>query len=500
MGSEDLNPAGAYALDCRGVTKSFGATRAVSEISFTLRAGEVLALVGENGAGKSSLMNLLAGALAPDSGSIHLAAPKDGIGRPVAMVHQELSLFGNLTVAENMELGRPDGGVVINERDSRRRAQAVLDDLGLDIPVDATVNDLTVGQRQLVEVTKAIAVAPALLILDEPTSSLEGPQVDILFRAVRRLAAQGTAVIFVSHRMDELFALCNRVLVMRDGQQVEFGDLAGHTHTSLVEAMVGREAGEVFPERARDAAGAAIVQLADIGIPGRLENVSLTLRAGRILALAGLDGHGQSEIAEVLAGALTPTTGRVVVDGKPVRLGSPRAAVRQGIGYVSPDRRRSGLLLDKSIAANAVLPAAPRLFRSGFVSATRERTLVREVVARLAVKSASLQQAIVELSGGNQQKVIVGRWLIFPELRVLVLNDPTRGVDVGSRAQIYRAIRQIADDGVAVALVSTDLQEILGLGDEIHVVYAGRITGVLDGAEATESSVMHLATGADHHV
>lgn len=501
MRSENLTTSDAYALECRGVTKSFGATRAVADISFHVRAGEVLALVGENGAGKSSLMNLLSGALTPDSGSIHLAPAEGPFGRQVAMVHQELSLFGNLTVAENLELDRTDAGPVVAEKRSRVRAQKVLDELGLDISVDATVEDLTVGQRQLVEVAKAVAVAPVLLILDEPTSSLEGPQVELLFAAVRALTRQGTAVMFVSHRMEELFALCDRVLVMRDGEQVEFGALAGHTHSSLVEAMVGREEGEVFPPRS-GAAGDSdpVLTLEDVTVPGRVAGVSLSLRPGRIVALAGLDGHGQSEIAEVLAGARNPATGRILVDGKPTRLRGPRGAVRRGIGYVSPDRRRTGLLLEKSIVENAMLPSAPSVFRTGFVNAGRERRIVRALVQRLAVKSRSVQQPIIELSGGNQQKVIVGRWLIFPRLRVLVLNDPTRGVDVASRAQIYRAIRQIADDGVAVALVSTDLQEILGLGDEIHVVYSGRITGVLPGAEATETAVMHLATGAEHHV
>jgi ABC-type sugar transport system ATPase subunit len=499
MHSANLTEHDTYALECRGVTKSFGATRAVSDISFHVRAGEILALVGENGAGKSSLMNLLSGALAPDSGTIRLGPAEAPFVRQVAMVHQELSLFGNLTVAENLELDRADGAPLVGERRSRARAQTVLDELGLDIPVDATVDDLTVGQRQLVEVAKAIAIAPVLLILDEPTSSLEGPQVELLFAAVRTLARQGTAVIFVSHRMDELFTLCDRVLVMRDGSQIEFGALAGHTHSSLVEAMVGRDAGEVFPPRSGASGGEPVLALEDVTVPGRIAGVSLTLRAGRIVALAGLDGHGQSEIAEVCAGALAPASGRVLIDGRPVRLRGPRAAVRRGIGYVSPDRRRTGLLLEKSIAENAMLPSAPRVFRTGFVNAARERRIVRDLVARLAVKSRSVQQAIIELSGGNQQKVIVGRWLIFPGLRVLVLNDPTRGVDVASRAQIYRAIRQIADEGVAVALVSTDLQEILGLGDEIHVVYSGRITGVLEGEEATESAVMHLATGAEHH-
>ena len=488
----------AAAVTCTGVSKSFGATRAVSGISFTIQPGEVLALVGENGAGKSTLMNLLSGAFPADEGTISIAPPGGGRGRAVAMVHQELSLFDNLTVAENLELDRSARGLFVSERSSRAEAQRVIDELGVGVSVDATVGDLTVGQRQLVEVAKAIAVPPTLLILDEPTSSLEGPQVELLFAAVRRLTALGTAVIFVSHRMDELFELCATVLVMRDGEQVEFGRLEGHSRTSLVESMVGRETSALFPDRAAATPPGAIaeLELRDVGLAGRLESISLSLLPGRVTAIAGLDGHGQGEIAEILAGALRPTSGEVLVRGEAVRLRGPRGAVRRGIGYIAPNRRLDGLLLDKSVAANAMLAAGPRLFRGGVYSGRRERSIVGGIIADLAVKCSSMLQPIVELSGGNQQKVLVGRWLVFPDLRVLVLNDPTRGVDVGSRAQIYSAIRAIAADGVAVALISTDMQEILGLSDEIHVVYSGRLMGALDAEVATERAVMHLAMGA----
>jgi ABC-type sugar transport system ATPase subunit len=488
-----------FAVSCSSVSKSFGATRAVSDITFTIRPGEVLALVGENGAGKSTLMNMLSGGLEPDEGRIDIAEPSGDRSRRVAMVHQELSLFDNLTVAENLELDRPSGGIAVAERGSRRAAQDVIDRLGIGVSVDATVGTLSIGQRQLVEVAKAVAVPPTLLILDEPTSSLEGPQVELLFTAVRALAARGTAVIFVSHRMDELFELCDRVLVMRDGQQVEFGDLAGHTRISLVESMVGREPQSFYPDRpdTAPATTAAAAELRGVTLAGILHGIDLEFAAGRISAIAGLDGHGQSEIAEILAGARKPTAGTVALGGNPVRLQSPRTAVRRGIGYIAPNRRLDGLLLDKSVASNMTLAAAPRLFPSGILSPRRERQRAREIVDKLAIKCSSLFQSVIELSGGNQQKVLVGRWLLFKGLRVLVLNDPTRGVDVGSRATIYEVIRELADSGIAVALVSTDMQEILGLSDEIFVIYSGRVTGRLTAETATESAIMHLAMGAE---
>lgn len=490
----------AAAVTCENVTKSFGATRAVSGISFSIHPGEILALVGENGAGKSTLMNLLVGALEPDEGSVEIAPPSGGRGRQVAMVHQELSLFDNLTVAENLELDRSRGGALISERASRASAREVVDRLGVDVSVDATVGELSVGLRQLVEVAKAVAVAPTLLILDEPTSSLEGPQVALLFAAVRRLAAAGTAVIFVSHRMEELFELCDRLLVMRDGQQIEFGALAGHDRQSLVDSMVGRETSTLYPDRASSVATDPEIALTGVGLDDRLNDIDLAIPAGAVTAIAGLDGHGQGEIAEILAGARRPTRGSISVRGETVRFSGPRSAVRRGVGYIPPNRRLDGLLLDKSVAANATLTASPRLHRGGFFSPRREGRVVRDLVARLAVKASSIHQPVIELSGGNQQKVLIGRWLIFRGLRVLVLNDPTRGVDVGSRAQIYAVIRELAESGVAVVLVSTDMQEILGLSDQIYVVYAGRITGRLESAEATESAVMHYAMGGDAHV
>lgn len=488
-------------MKCEGLSKSFGATHAVSDISFSLHAGEILALVGENGAGKSTLMNLISGSISPNKGQIVITPMADKDYKLVSMVHQELSLFDNLTVSENLQLDSNSSELFINEKSSRDRAQEIISRLGINVSVDSRVGDLSVGQRQLVEVAKAVGVAPTLLILDEPTSALENDQVEILFTAVRRLRDLGTAVIFVSHRMHELFELCDKLLVMRDGRQVEFGSIAGHTPKSLAESMVGRQSSELYPARpdvelkSRDEL--PFVELRNLSIEGYLYEISLKIRPGRVTAIAGLEGHGQGVIAELLAGARKHSSGSLLLFGKETNLHSPRDAVGKGIGYVPPNRRLDGLLLEKSVSANVLLAAAPRLSPGGFSNLKKERSIVNKLVSRLEVKTTSTEQSVIELSGGNQQKVLVGRWLIYPGLRALILNDPTRGVDVKSRSQIYSVISELADGGVAVVLVSTDMQEILGLSDEVYVVYSGHITGHLMASEADENSIMRHSMGLD---
>jgi len=333
-------------------------------------------------------------------------------------------------------------------------------------------------------------------LLDEPTRGVDIGAKSEIYRIIDDLAKSGIGIIVISSELPEVVGMADRVLVMRDGAQVAFDELARFTRSSLVELMVGRETDHFYPDRPATIAGAAPrLALRNVSVALRLRDVSLDFPGGSITAIAGLEGHGQALVAEVLAGALAPTSGDVLVDGSPARLTSPGSAVRRGIGYVPPDRRLDGLLLEKSVAANLILAAARRLFRFGLVSRRRERAATDGVVKRLAVKCSSTAQPVLELSGGNQQKVLVGRWLLHDKLSVLVLNDPTRGVDVGSRAQIYTVIRELADRGVAVVLVSTDLQEILGLSDQVYVMYSGRVTGRLDTASATEASVMHLATG-----
>ncbi|MCT2582297.1 sugar ABC transporter ATP-binding protein [Actinophytocola gossypii] len=491
-------------LVCESISKTFGGTVAVRDVSLSLAAGEVLALVGENGAGKSTLMNVIAGAVRPDSGQVLVDGtrlshgPQAARGAGIAMVHQELSLFGNLTVAENVLLGaEPVTGPLIGERALRETAAKILDDLGIHLDPDAGVARLSPGQRQLVEIAKAVATQPKVLILDEPTSSLESTQVDVLHALVVRLARRGTGIVFVSHRMNELFRFCTKVAVLRGGELAEEGDLADYSHDRLISAMVGRDVSDLYPART-DAAGRTDPVLALREVSGHgLHDITLDVVPGRVTGIAGLEGHGQSAIAEVLAGVRAPTSGQVLVAGAPTRLNSPAKAIAAGVGYVPSDRRTAGLALALSVAENMALVGGAGIRGRFWFRPRRQAAAVREVAARLALRSSSTGQAVGELSGGNQQKVLFGRWLLRADLRVLVLDDPTRGVDVGAREEIFGLLRELTARGVAVVLVSTDIQELLGMADDIVVIYEGRITGTVPGGDATEERVLALAMGQE---
>ncbi len=484
-----------YTLVCDELDKRFGATHAVRGVSLTLGRGRTLALMGENGAGKSTLMAMLAGELKPGSGSVAV----DG---RVAVVHQELSLFPLLTVAENLGLGREPRlfpGGPVNNRKLRDQGRAALDRIGVALDVDTVVERLSPAEQQLVEIARAVALDPALLILDEPTSSLEPSQVDLLFTATERLKEQGTSVIFVSHRLEEVFRFADEIAVMRSGALVGAGPASEYTRESLVASMVGRELEQLYPERSADRPDAEPVMRFE-GVTGHgVRDVSFAIRPGQIVGIAGLEGHGQHVVAELAAGVRRPREGRLVLDGSTRRNGgfkSPREAIAAGVAFVPPDRRTSGLMLPLSIAENLTVAAAHRLHPTRLLNNGAEKRAIQPVVERLRLRFAELEQRVGELSGGNQQKVLFGRWLLVRDLRLLVLDDPTRGVDVGARAEIYGVLRELADRGVGVLLVSTDMLELIGLADEIHVMYEGAVRGSVPGHSATEEEIMTLAAGA----
>ncbi|WP_210495689.1 sugar ABC transporter ATP-binding protein [Patulibacter sp. SYSU D01012] len=489
---------------CTDVSKRFGATQAVAGVSLEIPAGQVLALMGENGAGKSSFMAMVAGEVVPDTGELSVdghvlrGTPADSRGAGVAIVHQELSLFPNLTVGENICLGRtPRGRLGLTDhRALRARATAALERVGFEIDPDRPVADLGAAERQLVEVAKAIATTPKLLILDEPTSSLEQGEVQLLHRAVQRLTAEGTAVIFVSHRLDEVFQFSDLIAVMRTGALVAAGPKAEWDEDRLIQTMVGREIEQLYPPRAVPAPQDATPVLELDGITGDgVHDITIAVAPGRIVGVSGLEGHGQHTVAELATGVRTPASGAIRVAGAETRLRSPRAALKAGVAYVPPNRREAGLFLPLSIRDNLASAAHRRMHPRGVVSPGRETREIEPVIERLHLRYSSTFQRVADLSGGNQQKVLFGRWLLAGDLRVLVLDDPTRGVDVGARAEIYRLLRELTEDGMGVLLVSTDMLELLGLADEIHVMYEGRITGTVDGEDATEESIMALATG-----
>jgi ABC-type sugar transport system ATPase subunit len=488
---------------CTDISKRFGATQAVAGVSLEIPAGQVLALMGENGAGKSTLMAMIAGEVAPDTGELAvdghvLRGTADSRGAGVAIVHQELSLFPNLTVGENIGLGRTPRNRfgLTDHRAARAFAVGALERVGFAIDPDRPVSALGAAERQLVEVAKAIATTPKLLILDEPTSSLEQGEVALLHGAVQRLTAEGTAVVFVSHRLDEVFQFSDLIAVMRTGALVASGPAGEWDEERLIRTMVGREIEQLYPPRgtAAPSDGGPVLELDGITGAG-VHDVTIAVAPGRIVGVSGLEGHGQHAVAELATGVRTPVSGEIRVAGAPTRLRDPRAALRAGIAYVPPDRRDAGLFLPLSIRDNLASAAQRRLHPRGVVRPARETQAIEPVIERLHLRYSSTFQRVSDLSGGNQQKVLFGRWLLAGGLRVLVLDDPTRGVDVGARAEIYRLLRELTDDGMGVLLVSTDMLELLGLADEIHVMYEGRITGTIDGADATEERIMALATG-----
>jgi rhamnose transport system ATP-binding protein len=490
------------------VTKAFGRTVALRGVDIAFRAGEVHAVVGENGAGKSTLLGIIAGFVRPDPPSelrldgvaLDLAthAPRSAHDLGIAIVPQELAAIEPMTVAENLFLGRElRRGPFLRRGEMARRSADVLARLGTTIPPDTPIERLSIAQIQLVEIAKALTRDSRFLALDEPSAVLAGDELDRLFEVIAQLASAGVAIAYVSHRLDEIFAHCDRYTVLKDGAVVASGRVADVTRASLVRMMVGREVSDSFPERG-SATGDVRLRVSWLTVRGKLERVSLEVRAGEIVGIAGLMGSGRTTLAQAIFGAVPVTAGRIEVDGRAGPFPSPVAALRAGIAYLPEDRRRDGLATSKPVAANLSLLALRALARgpAHVISTRAERELVARQVERLAIKTTPDGSDITgRLSGGNQQKVVLGKWLEAAP-RVLMLDEPTRGIDVGTKEEIYRLLRGLADDGLAIVVISSELIEVLGLSDRILVMADGRIAGELDGATATEEDVMRLATGA----
>jgi rhamnose transport system ATP-binding protein len=496
------DPAPPPVVSLTGVAKSFGAVRALRGADLDLHAGEAHALVGENGAGKSTLIKVLAGLYRPDAGTVELDGaavafndPAAAMDAGIAVIYQEPALFGDLTVAENLFIGRqPKGRFGLIDRGAMNRdAAALFARLGVPVDPDRPAKGLSIADQQLVEIAKAISRDARVLVMDEPTAALSGVEVERLFGVVRALREGGAAVLFISHRFDEVEALCQRVTVMRDGAHVSTDLLADVTVEQLVRRMVGRELGAMFPKEEVEP-GPVVLEVEGLTREGRCRDVSFTVRAGEIVALAGLVGAGRSEVVQGVFGIEARDAGRVLVDGRELPQGNPRAAMRAGVALVPEDRRQQGLLLDLSIMRNATITRRSSLSRFGFLVGGAERRAARDWSARLNVKYGGLSDAAGTLSGGNQQKVVLAKWLAT-EPKVLIVDEPTRGIDVGTKAEVHRLLSGLAADGVAVLMVSSELLEVLGMADRVLVMREGRIAGELSRAEATEESVMLLATG-----
>jgi len=471
------------------LARSFAGVPAVREVSFTVGAGEIHALCGHNGAGKSTVVKMLSGQLAPDAGRILLAGePVDLRSRQaaqhlgVALVDQELSVVPALTVLENMSLGDIDAPLIVRRRAARARCREVLDDMGLErLRPDQLVSTLSMGERQLVEIAKALSQRARVVILDEPTATLSDVESQRVFAAVRRVAARGCAVVFVSHRLSEVLELCDTVTVLRDGRAVTTTPAAGLSVEQLIVHMLGEAPHRLEAGRRPDPDLTHALRVEHLHVPGRLEDFALTARAGRIYALAGQLGSGASDVLRALAGLHPRATGSVELRERAVPFRSPVGAARAGIAFVSNDRKGEGLFLDKSVAWNLVATRLDRLGAGGVVGAGRERRTARSLAALAALPADRLADPVLALSGGNQQKVFVGRSLDRDDVHVLLLDEPTRGVDIGGRAAIHGLLRSAADAGLVVVFASTELEELLELGDVILTMRDGRVVDTYEG-------------------
>ncbi len=497
-------------LQMEEIKKDFDGVHALSKVNFTVTQGEIHALVGENGAGKSTLMKILSGVY-PDGtygGTIHykgeVAAFKDtreAQRAGIAIIHQELNLVSGMTVAENIFLGRePNRFGWVDWRKMREDARALLDRLGLEFPPETPVSSLSVGQSQMTEIAKALSQKVDLLILDEPTSALTDHEIERLFELLEQLKAQGVTSIYISHKLDEVFRLADHITVLRDGQVVGTWSKDETDPRKIVAAMVGRDISDLFPWEPRPI-GDPVLEVEGLTVINPrahrpiLKDISFTLHEGEILGISGLMGAGRTELASTLFG-IPPggVTGKVTIRGTEKSLRNPLGAIREGIALLTEDRKQSGLLFNLSIGKNITLAALDRVSAGPFVNLASERTLASEYASRLTVKTADLANLVGTLSGGNQQKVLLARWLAT-EPRILILDEPTRGIDVGAKVEIYRLMIELARSGLAILMISSELPEVLGMSDRVLVMREGRLAGVLSRTEANEEAVMHLATG-----
>ncbi len=490
-------------LRATDISKSYDGVDALKSATFELRAGEVHGLVGENGAGKTTLIKIISGAVVPDSGRLELDgasvtdnSPGHAKSLGITAIYQEPALFPELTVAENIALGLESEGLWrrIDWKSRRRRAAELLNEVGARINVDAEAGELTMPEQQLVEIARAIGAKSRVLIMDEPTASLSKEDTENLYRVIRKLREQGVGVVYITHRLEELSVIADRVTVLRDGQVIGTHNMAEIDRQELIRLMVGRELSAVFPRR-KSERGAVALELSSVGNRASgLQNIDLSVHRGEIVGLAGLVGAGRTELARIVFGLDHAESGEVRVHGKPVRIHNPADAIKNGIAYLPEDRRRQGVILDMPVSANITLASLKNLKRFSGFDFQREKQIAGEYVQRFAIKTPSIFDHVSTLSGGNQQKVAVSRWLATKP-SVLILDEPTQGIDVGAKAEIHALMNDLASEGMAILMISSDLPEVLGMSDRIAVMHAGKLAGIVDAADATQQQIMALALG-----
>ncbi|MBE3102721.1 MAG: sugar ABC transporter ATP-binding protein [Bacilli bacterium] len=492
-------------IEMQNISKAFSGNQVLKNVRFHIEQGEIHALMGENGAGKSTLMKILTGIYTRDTGEIRVKGnlvefknPKEAEQAGIAVIHQELNILPDLTVCENLFLGREKtfgktGFLKISEM--RKEAKVILTELGLDIDVDTPARRLSVGKQQIIEIAKALSTNAEVIIMDEPTAALTDREITTLFEMIRKLQAKGVSFVYISHRMEEIFAICDRITILRDGEYVATEYIKETSFEKVVKLMVGRELGERFPQR-NAVIGEEKLVVTGLSRKGHFHDVSFTVHAGEVVGLAGLMGAGRTEVVQTLFGYHQPSKGSIHLDGKQVSILNPREAIRLGIGYVSEDRKTEGLITDFTIAENISLPNLGRLSINGIMRKEKEQSLVADMIERLSIRTSGGTQQVKSLSGGNQQKVVIAKWLGI-EPQVLILDEPTRGVDVGAKKEIYSIMNALAERGVAIILVSSELPEIMGLTDRVLVLHEGLLKANINKQNMTQERIMHYATGGD---
>jgi rhamnose transport system ATP-binding protein len=483
--------------------KTFGPVVALADGTIEILPGEIHALVGENGAGKSTLVKILAGLHHPDSGDfrvdgepVHFRNVAESKAAGISVIYQEPTLFPDLTVAENIFIGRQPKGRsgLISKAEMRRQASELFDQLGVPIDPSRVAEGLSIADQQIIEIAKAISMDAKVLIMDEPTAALSGVEVDRLFAVARGLRDKGAGILFISHRFDEVFALCERITVMRDGRYIATHRTAEVTVAQIVREMVGRELGTLFPKTVAEI-GPPVLKVTGLSRAGVFRDISFDVRAGEIVALAGLVGAGRTEVARAIFGIDPYDEGTITVAGKPLKPRDPQAAIDAGLGFVPEDRRKQGLVMNLSVARNITLTLRNHFVKAGLIDGGAERRAAEDWSRRLQVKAGSQEHAVSTLSGGNQQKVVLAKWLAT-DPRLLIVDEPTRGIDVGTKAEVHRLLSDLAGRGIAILMISSELPEVLGMADRVLVMREGRITAELSRSEADPESVMHAATAS----
>lgn len=486
----------------QNIHKAFGTNQVLKGVDFELKDGEVHALMGENGAGKSTMMNVLTGLHLKDEGVIRIDGketyfhnPKEAEQNGITFIHQELNIWPEMTVLENLFIGKEikTSFGLLKTKEMKALAKEQFERLGVSISLDKEAGSCSVGEQQMIEIAKALMTKAKVIIMDEPTAALTEREIDKLFLVIASLKKDGVSIVYISHRMEEIFAICDRITVMRDGKTIDTKRIAETNFDEVVRKMVGRELTDRFPERQSNP-GKVMLEVKNLTNKGLFENVSFSVRSGEIVGVSGLMGAGRTEIMRAIYGMDHLDGGEIWINGKKVSIKSPHQAVELGIGFITEDRKDEGLILDFSIKDNIVLPTLFSFAPKGIINEKSEEDFVNLLIKRLTVKTESSRIPVGKLSGGNQQKVVIAKWVgIGP--KVLILDEPTRGVDVGAKREIYQLMNELTDRGVAIIMVSSELPEVLGMSDRILVVHEGRINGELAKSEATQEKIMTLATG-----